>query len=236
MDALSPSAHDIERLSDLMAIVHDRHVRPLFALHAARSANRWHEAGNSTKPTMSLVMAIGILAAATIAIVVMSEILVGALEPTAASWGLSEFFIGIMLVPLIGNIAEHLVAVQMALQNKMDLSLGNRDWVRPADRAFVTPVLVLAGWAMGTPMTLVFNRYELMGLLAAIIIAVLISVDGQSNWLEGAQLLRSIPDRYRVLLRAFGGFRDNRRAPARTLSGKRRIADRPLSALIRQAQ
>jgi len=90
---------------------------------------------------------------------------------------------------LIGNIAEHLVAVQMAIQNKMDLSLGIAVGSGLQIATFVTPVLVLAGWAMGTPMTLVFNRYELMGLLAAVIIAVLISVDGRSNWLEGAMLL-----------------------------------------------
>jgi Ca2+:H+ antiporter len=184
-----PSHHDIERLSDWMAVIMIV-IYALYLLYTLRNGNSAAE-GTTTmaKPEMRLPVAIGILAGATIAIVIMSEILVGALQPTAASWGLSEFFIGIMLVPLIGNIAEHLVAVQMAMQNKMDLSLGIAIGSGLQIATFVTPVLVLAGWAMGTPMTLVFNRYELMGLLAATIIAVLISVDGKSNWLEGAELL-----------------------------------------------
>lgn len=94
-----------------------------------------------------------------------------------------------MLVPLIGNIAEHMVAVQVAIQNKMDLSLSIAVGSGLQIALFVTPALVLAGWAMGTPMTLVFNSYELMGLIGAVLIAVLISVDGRSNWLEGAQLV-----------------------------------------------
>lgn len=184
-----PSHHDIERLSDGMAVIMIL-LYALYLLYTLRSQSTTDMTPHiQAAPAMKLPIALGILAATTIAIVVMSEILVGALEPTAASWGLSEFFIGIMLVPLIGNIAEHLVAVQMAIQNKMDLSLGIAVGSGLQIATFVTPVLVLAGWAMGTPMTLVFNRYELMGLLAAVIIAVLISVDGRSNWLEGAELL-----------------------------------------------
>ncbi|MFM9108527.1 MAG: calcium/proton exchanger, partial [Chloroflexota bacterium] len=75
-------------------------------------------------PAMRLPVALVILAVSTIGIVVMSELLVGALEPAAEAWGLSEMFIGVMLVPLVGNVAEHLVAVQVARQNKMELSLG----------------------------------------------------------------------------------------------------------------
>jgi Ca2+:H+ antiporter len=184
-----PSHHDVERLSDWMAVVMII-IYALYLLFTLRNSNSSTEVEPAKgKPEMRLRVAVGILAGTTIAIVIMSEILVGALQPTAASWGLSEFFIGIMLVPLIGNIAEHLVAVQMAMQNKMDLSLGIALGSGLQIATFVTPVLVLAGWAMGTPMTLVFNRYELMGLLAATIIAVLISVDGKSNWLEGAELL-----------------------------------------------
>ena len=103
--------------------------------------------------------------------------------------GASEFFIGIMLVPLIGNIAEHLVAVQVAMQNKMDLSLSIAVGSGLQIATFVTPALVLIGWATGTPMTLVFNSYELTALIGATLIAVLISIDGRSHWLEGAQLV-----------------------------------------------
>lgn len=140
-------------------------------------------------PGMKLPFALGLLAISTVGIVVMSELLVGALEPAAEAWGLSEMFIGVMLVPLIGNVAEHLVAVQVARQNKMDLSLGIAVGSGLQIALFVAPLLVLIGWAMGTPMNLVFHPFELIALIGAGLIAQLVSVDGESNWLEGAQLI-----------------------------------------------
>jgi Ca2+:H+ antiporter len=138
---------------------------------------------------MPLSKAIGLLGGATVAIVVMSEVLVGAVEPTAKDWGLTELFIGVMLIPLIGNVAEHLVAVQVAVANKMDLSLGIAIGSGLQVALFVTPALVFAGILLDEPMTLVFNSYELAALVAATFIAVLISVDGESHWLEGAELI-----------------------------------------------
>jgi Ca2+:H+ antiporter len=137
-----------------------------------------------------MYLATGTMLAVTLAIVVMSEVLVGAIEPTAESWGLSDLFIGLMLVPLVGNIAEHLVAVQMALRNKMDLTIGIAVGSGLQIALFVAPVLVLVSQFVGpTPMTLVFSSYELAALAGTVIIAVLISVDGRTRWLEGAQLL-----------------------------------------------
>ena len=97
----------------------------------------------------------------------MSEFLVGALEPTAEEWGLSELFVGVMLVPLVGNVAEHLVAVQVAIANKMDLSLGIASVPGLQIALFVTPVLVFAGILLDEPMTLVFNSFELAALVGA---------------------------------------------------------------------
>ena len=94
-----------------------------------------------------------------------------------------------MLIPLVGNIAEHIVAVQVAVQDKMDLSLGIAIGSGLQIALFVTPVLVGISILIGHPMTLVFSSYELAALIGAALIAVLISVDGESNWLEGAQLL-----------------------------------------------
>ena len=139
--------------------------------------------------TMKLSRALGLMAASTIGIVFMSELLVGTIEPVAEQWGMSELFIGVMLVPLVGNIAEHVVAVQVAYQNKMDLSLGIAIGSGLQIALFVTPVLVWISVLLGNPMSLVFNGYELAGLIGAALIAVLISVDGESNWLEGAQLI-----------------------------------------------
>jgi Ca2+:H+ antiporter len=148
-----------------------------------------HGSSQSHTPGMKLPVALALLAAATVGIVVISEVLVGAIEPTAEAWGLSDMFIGVMLVPLIGNVAEHLVAVQVALQNKMDLSLGIAVGSGLQIALFVAPVLVLLGTVMGHPMNLVFHPFELIALIGAGLVAVLVSVDGESNWLEGAQLV-----------------------------------------------
>lgn len=187
---LRPNDRDILRLSDGLAIVLIV-IYGLYLLYTLRQSSpaETEQEQERHEPSMRLPVAIGILTAATIAIVFMSEILVGALEPTAESWGLSQLFVGVMLVPLVGNIAEHLVAVQVAVANKMDLSLGIAIGSGLQIALFVTPVLVLVGALIGQPMNLVFNSYELVGLFGAALIAVLISVDGESNWLEGAQLV-----------------------------------------------
>jgi Ca2+:H+ antiporter len=182
--------HDIERLSDGVAVVMIL-IYVLYLVFSLRGTSpAEHEQEQETHvASMRLQTAIGILAGSTIAIVVMSEILVGAIEPTAEDWGLTDLFIGVMLIPLVGNIAEHLVAVQVAIANKMDLSLGIAIGSGLQVALFVTPVLVFAGLILDQTMTLVFNNYELAGLAAATLIAVLISVDGESHWLEGAELI-----------------------------------------------
>jgi Ca2+:H+ antiporter len=186
----SISDHDVERLSDGVAMVMMTIyvLYLIFSLRGTSPAEREQEQEEDVA-SIRLSTAIGLLAGATVAIVVMSEALVGAIEPTAHDWGLTELFIGVMLIPLIGNIAEHLVAVQVAVANKMDLSLGIAVGSGLQVALFVTPVLVFAGILLGQPMTLVFNSYELAALVAATFIAVLISLDGESHWLEGAELI-----------------------------------------------
>jgi Ca2+:H+ antiporter len=143
----------------------------------------------AAEEAMRLPVAILLLAGATVAIVVMSEILIGVFQPTAAAWGLSDLFVGVILVPLIGNVAEHVVAVQAALRNEMDLSLGIAIGSALQIALFVAPILVLVSQFVGHPMTLVFNPFELTALLAGTFVAVIISLDGESNWLEGAELV-----------------------------------------------
>lgn len=184
-----PTEESISLMSDGMAIV----LIVVYALYILFSLRQESPEAASREghapPTMRLPVAIGLMAVSTIGVVIMSEVLVGAIEPVAEEWGLSELFIGVMLIPLVGNIAEHIVAVQVAIQNKMDLSLGIAVGSGLQIALFVTPVLVGVSLLLGSPMTLVFNSYELAGLVGAALIAVLISVDGESNWLEGAQLL-----------------------------------------------
>lgn len=139
------------------------------------------------------------LLGSTVLIAVLSEVLVGAVEPTVASLGVSEFFIGIIVVPLVGNVAEHLVAVQTALKNKMELSMAVSLGSSLQIALFVAPVLVFVSFLMGNPLTLVFNQFEIVALFAGTLIAAFVAQDGESNWLEGAQLLAL----YAILALAF---------------------------------
>lgn len=142
-----------------------------------------------THTTWSVKKALVLLVVATIFIVWLSEILVGAVEPVVASLGVSEFFLGIVIIPLVGNVAEHMVGVQTALKNKMDLSLSISLGSSMQVALFVAPVLIFISLLLGHPMSLVFNAMELVALTVAVALATLISLDGESNWLEGAQLL-----------------------------------------------
>ncbi len=130
-----------------------------------------------------------VLAAATVGIVLLSEVLVGAVESVTETLGLTEFFIGIIIIPLVGNIAEHLVAVEVAMKNKMELSLGVSLGSSLQIALFVAPVLVFISLLFGETLLLVYNTFELVALAAASIIAAFIALDGESNWLEGAMLL-----------------------------------------------
>jgi len=140
-------------------------------------------------PVWSRTTAVGVLAAATIGIAVLSEALVGAVEPVVAQLGVSEFFLGIILIPLVGNVAEHVVAVQMAAKNKMELSLAISLGSSLQIALFVAPLLVFISLLLGNPLTLTFNVFEIIALVGSGLIAGLIALDGESNWLEGVQLL-----------------------------------------------
>lgn len=122
-------------------------------------------------------------------IALMSELLVASVEAVTVALGLTPFFVGIIIVPIIGNVAEHLVSVQAARDNKMDLSLSIALGSSLQIALFVTPVLVFVSLLLGSPLTLQFNQLELIAITAASMISALVSLDGESNWLEGAMLL-----------------------------------------------
>jgi Ca2+:H+ antiporter len=132
---------------------------------------------------------IGILLIATIFVAIISEFLVGAVEGARAQLGLTEVFVGVIVVAIIGNAAEHSSAILMALRNKMDLSIGIAVGSSLQIALFVAPVLVLASYAFGTPMDLEFTLPEIVAVVLAIGIVGQIAGDGESNWLEGVQLL-----------------------------------------------
>jgi Ca2+:H+ antiporter len=131
-----------------------------------------------------------VLAAAGIGVAVMSELLVGSIEHAAKSVGLSQFFIGVVVVAIVGNAAEHWVAVLVALKDKMDLAVNIAVGSSAQVALFVAPILVLISFVLGPhPMALVFNGYEVAALLLAVLIANFTTQEGESNWFEGLQLL-----------------------------------------------
>ncbi|NES73420.1 MAG: calcium/proton exchanger, partial [Okeania sp. SIO2D1] len=130
-----------------------------------------------------------ILLVVTIAVAIESELLVDSLEEATSSLGLTALFTGVILLPIIGNAAEHATAVTVAMKNKMDLSVSVAMGSSMQIALFVAPVLVIAGWFIGQPMDLDFNPFELVAVAVSVLIANSISSDGESNWLEGSLLL-----------------------------------------------
>jgi Ca2+:H+ antiporter len=131
-----------------------------------------------------------LLAAAGLAVGVMSEILVGSIEETAESVGLSQFFIGIIIVAIVGNAAEHWVAVYVAYKNKMDLAVNIAVGSSAQVALFVGPLLVVLSFFFGPePLALVFNGFEITALLLAVLIAIHVASEGESTWFEGLLLL-----------------------------------------------
>lgn len=142
-----------------------------------------------TSGSWSLGLTIGVLIGSTLATVVLSELLVGAVEPVVRRTGVSEVFLGIVLIPLVGNVAEHLVAVSTAAKNRMELSLAISLGSSQQIALFVAPLLVFVSLFFGKELTLFFNPFEVAVLGVSVLIAGQIAADGESNWLEGAQLL-----------------------------------------------
>ena len=136
----------------------------------------------------SLKKAIIILIASTVLIAIESEFLVGGIDAITASLGWSEFFVGIILIPIVGNAAEHSTAVVMALKDKMDVALEIALGSSLQIILFVAPVLIFISLFF-IPMSIVFNQFELIALIASVVIANRVAHDGVSNWLEGIQLL-----------------------------------------------
>ena len=132
---------------------------------------------------------ITILVVATMLVALISEFLVGSVEAARHALGFTEVFVGVIVVAIIGNAAEHSSAVMMALKNKMDLSLGIAIGSSLQISLFVAPILVFASYLFGQPMDLEFKSAEIVAMGLAIVILGQICGDGESNWLEGAQLM-----------------------------------------------
>jgi Ca2+:H+ antiporter len=157
--------------------------------NSSRTLGGHEPAAEHGGPAWSRSVAIVVLLVAAGLLAVLSEILVSSIEPFIETFGLSEIFVGVILIPTIGNLAEHLVAVQLALKNRMEFSMAVAYGSSLQVALFVGPVLVIVGALMGQPMNLVFTPLEVAAVGAAVGISALIALDGESNWLEGALLM-----------------------------------------------
>ncbi len=156
---------------------------------AAQDVGEELEHGADHHEPWSIRKSLGILLGATAFVALISEFLVGAVESASESLGLTEVFVGVIVVAIIGNAAEHSSAILMALRNKMDLSLGIALGSSLQIALFVAPVLVFASYLFGHPMDLEFTLAEVIAVVVSIFIVEQISSDGESNWIEGVQLL-----------------------------------------------
>ena len=141
-----------------------------------------HEPWSTKKSAIVLLVATGFVA-------LVSEFLVGAVEGARETLGLTEVFVGVIVVAIIGNAAEHSSAVLMAMRNKMDLSLGIALGSSLQIVLFIAPVLIFASYLFGKKMNLEFTSPEIVAVVASVFIVEQISSDGESNWMEGVQLL-----------------------------------------------
>ena len=187
--AIEPNRTNVDNLSLITAGV----IIVLYVLSLVFGLTAKHSEpvtrGPAHVPHMSLRAAIILLIVSTVLIAAMSEFLVGAVEPMVKQIGISELFVGVILVPIIGNVAEHVVAIEVAAKNKMDLSMGIAVGSSLQVALFVAPLLVFISLFFGRILDLEFTNFELIALLASCIITAHVSVDGETNWLEGVMLI-----------------------------------------------
>ena len=152
--------------------------------------NPYAEDHETPEESWTMRKAIIALAVSGVLVGLMSEILVGSIEEASHDIGLSEFFVGVIVVAIVGNAAEHWVAVLVAAKQKMDLAVNISMGSSAQIALFVAPVLVILSFFFGpNPMPLVFNGYEIAAMIGAVLVGLFVTIEGRSNWFEGIQLL-----------------------------------------------
>lgn len=158
-----------------------------------------NDLGDTPETKVNLWLWVGVLVVVTLGVAIESELLVDSLEEATNQLGFNQLFTGVILLPIIGNAAEHATAVIVAMKNKMDLAMSVALGSSLQIALFVAPVLVIAGRIIGQPMDLDFNPFEVVAVIVSVLLANSISSDGRSNWLEGVLLLAT----YTILALAF---------------------------------
>jgi len=163
----------------------------LFTLKTHRHlfAGEVHNASDLGEQPWTRGASIAVLTVVTCLVALMSEMLVGALEPASHQLGLTQVFVGVILVALVGNAAEHSTAVMVAVKNKMDLAYGIAVGSSLQIALLVAPLLVFASYLFGTPLDLIFTPFEVAAVTISVLIVGFVAMDGESNWMEGVMLV-----------------------------------------------
>jgi Ca2+:H+ antiporter len=157
--------------------------------HKHLFAGEHHDASDLGEEPWTRSQSIIVLTVVTGLVAMMSEMLVGALDHAAKTLGLTQLFVGVVLVALVGNAAEHSTAVMMAMKNKMDLALGIAVGSSLQIALLVAPILVFASYLFGAPLDLIFTPFEVAAVTISVLVVGFVSVDGESHWMEGVMLV-----------------------------------------------
>jgi Ca2+:H+ antiporter len=141
------------------------------------------------QPVVSTAAAVTLLAIATVLTTIQAEIMVGGLQPALTRFGLTELFVGVIVIAIVGNAAEHYSALVAAARDQMTLAVEIAVGSSAQIALLVGPIIVLYSFAIGQPMTLVLNPFEIVAVALSVLATVIVVMDGESNWVEGLQLL-----------------------------------------------
>ncbi|KAI0635672.1 calcium/proton exchanger [Trametes polyzona] len=167
------------------SVSHDHESDP----EAARAASDAAEEEDEEQPQMSVPMTIGLLAVVTVLVAVTAEFLVDSINGIVATGHINREFIGLILLPIVGNAAEHVTAVTVSVKDKLTLSLGVAVGSSIQIALFVIPFIVTLAWIMGKPLSLLFDPFESIVLFFSVLVVNYVVQDGKSNWLEGMVLM-----------------------------------------------
>jgi len=185
-------AHELELSTEIAVVLFLTYVLSLFFVLRTHSHLYTGAAGDGEGRGQShwtMAWATAILIGATVFVALMSELLVESIEHAATALGMTDIFVGVILVAIIGNAAEHSTAVLVALKKRMDLAMNIAIGSSLQIALFVAPVLVFASYLFGDPMDLRFTNFEVVAVVISGAVINLITSDGESNWMEGVQLL-----------------------------------------------
>ena len=161
----------------------------IYSFTTQRDLFRTSHEGERDPQALAPAAAVGLLAAGTILTTIEAEILVGALQPALTDFGFTELFVGVIVIAIIGNAAEHYSAILAARRNEMTLAVEISIGSSAQIALLVAPVIVLYSWVIGSPMSLIFNPLEITAIALSVLATGLVVVDGESNWVEGLQLM-----------------------------------------------